>query len=234
MDYQIYGIRRRGIFDAVRIPKGWTGASEARNDLLTDYNNGKNTALPPQLYQPPTQPIFGNPDGGTIDFFEGFFGVGAPGAGLISLAGVFNSGSIPIIVDRIMVSANNSSDVNLRFGDFLDLDGEVLGGVRNKTTGLLTRLDASKRLGILRLRQGTAVDPGRIFKSLYILSRSPVELYLNRGQDELRIPPGTGMYVDANGAAGAGNAAFFCVFEWREQNFPINQPYFAPSVQIVA
>lgn len=235
MDAKIYGVRRRGIFDAVRLPKGFS-AAEARNDLLTAYNNGQPIPSTSQLLQTPQNGIYTDSVYGQIDYFAGVLRAGAAAAGALNIGGIFNNGDTPIIVDLVTVTGSGgNSVVNMRFGDFLDIDAEGAGltDAKNKLTGIDKKQNGLQRNGIFRYRQNTAVDPGRIIKTFYFgrLSDSTLVAYSNSGRDEFRINPKTGLYLDCTLVTGAGGPTADFEFEWREisQN---NAPYNAPAVVV--
>jgi hypothetical protein len=107
MDQAIYGVRRRGIFDSVRLPKGF---SDQRNDALTNYNNGK--AIPGTLAEiaQPQDPIIG---GGqvTVADYMGSVTAGSAGAGLVCAGQLWNDAPFPIQVRRVYASVNANAEM---------------------------------------------------------------------------------------------------------------------------
>lgn len=232
MDRAIYGVRRRGIFDAIRLPKGFS-AQETRNDLITQATqNGTLTQLPSALLQQPSANIYGNVEGLTID---GFIAYGIIGGQVgVGIGGLWNSGSSPIIVDKISFNTDGAvvSVGFVRSSDFLALDAETAADhwVSHKERPTKTRKDGNRRTGIFRSTEANYVAPAGAetpFGNWNGANTNYVPAYKNEGRDDLRIPPNSGIYMKCT-------VLVHINWEWREFNGEPWPPYTGLGVNIAA
>lgn len=220
MDRIIYGVRRRGIFDALRLPKGFT-SDDARNDALTAYYAGLDgsgpvvSTPPPQYFEPPQANLFGVA-GQTIDAFIAYNQFAPVGTGI---GGIWNSGSYTIIIDRISFGTDGAgTGVGIvKSSDFLSTNAETAqdAWISHKERASQLRKDGTRRTGIFRSTENNYVAPAGAetpFLSFSGASTGYTPAYLNNGKDDLRVPPNTGVYVRS--ASG-----FRAQWEWREFNY---------------